>query len=106
MRVMAIERMPRAYVCPHHIDSRLVALIIALIFEYHADTGKYVLENFALSPATEDALAIMAYAYIEMDFMELAEDATRVLRLNYPYSEHLVEIDNLMVEAEERRNNT
>ena len=65
-----------------------------------ANRGKYVLENFSLSPSTEDALAIMAYAYIEMDLFQLAEDAARVLRLNYPYSEHLAEIDIRMADAE------
>ncbi len=68
-----------------------------------ANRGKYVLENFALSPATEDALAIMAYAYIEMDLTQLAEDAARVLRLNYPFSEHLGRISERMAEAAERK---
>jgi outer membrane protein assembly factor BamD len=49
-----------------------------------ANRGRYVVENFQQTPAVPDGLAVMAQAYYLMDMPELAEDAARVLSLNYP----------------------
>ncbi|MDX1654747.1 MAG: outer membrane protein assembly factor BamD [Candidatus Competibacteraceae bacterium] len=49
-----------------------------------ANRAKYVLENYANSPVANDALAMLARAYLEMDMEDLARDALRVLRLNNP----------------------
>ena len=51
--------------------------------------GKYVLKNYEDTPATEDALGLMALAYEAMELPELAHDTLRVLRLNYPNSRYL-----------------
>ena len=49
-----------------------------------ANRGEYVIENFQRTPAVPDALVIMARAYRIMGADDLADDAIRVLRLNYP----------------------
>ncbi len=49
-----------------------------------ANRGRFVVENFQRTPAVPDALAVMAQAYYLLDLPELAEDAARVLHLNYP----------------------
>lgn len=46
--------------------------------------GKYVIENYPRTPATPDALLVMAKAYKVLELNELSEDALRVLKLNYP----------------------
>lgn len=49
-----------------------------------ANRGKYVVENYQRTPAVADALAIMVKAYNKLGMKTLAEDASRVLRLNFP----------------------
>src|SRR5512143_357410 len=49
-----------------------------------ANRAQYVVENYQGTPAVADALAIMVQAYRQMGKTDLAEDALRVLRLNYP----------------------
>ena len=49
-----------------------------------ANRARYVVENFQRTPAVSDALAVMTIAYREMGLDDLAADAARVLRLNYP----------------------
>lgn len=49
-----------------------------------ANRAKYVLERYPQSTAVPDALAIMAKAYMKLELDGLAEDALRVLKLNYP----------------------
>ncbi len=49
-----------------------------------ANRGRYVVENLQETPATADALAIMAEAYTELGLDKLAADAKSVLTLNYP----------------------
>ncbi len=46
--------------------------------------GKYVVENYQGSPAVPDGLAVMAQGYTMMGLNDLADDAVRVLRENYP----------------------
>ncbi|KEA64545.1 putative component of the lipoprotein assembly complex (forms a complex with YaeT, YfgL, and NlpB) [Marinobacterium lacunae] len=49
-----------------------------------ANRGRYVVENFQETPAVPDALAIMGEAYTELGMTELAENAYKVLELNFP----------------------
>lgn len=49
-----------------------------------ANRAKYVIENYARTPAMPDALVLMAKAYKVMGMNDLSEDALRVLELNYP----------------------
>jgi outer membrane protein assembly factor BamD len=64
-----------------------------------ANRGRYVLETYALAPAAEDAIAIMAQAYIKLGMYQLAYDAARVLRANVPDSEYLPTIDKELATA-------
>lgn len=53
---------------------------------YIATTNRsqYVVENFQRTPAVSDALILMVRAYRKLEMNELADDALRVLRTNYP----------------------
>ncbi len=62
-----------------------------------ANRCKYALENYPNTPAAEDALGIQAKAYKLLGLTKLADDAVRVLRLNFPDSRYLKEIDELKV---------
>ena len=62
-----------------------------------ANRAKYVLENYPTTPATPDALGIMAKAYKLLGMNDLSDDALRVLELNYPQNSYLAEVRNLKV---------
>lgn len=49
-----------------------------------AKRGNHVVENFPTTPAVPDGLAVMAQAYYLLGQDELAEDAVKVLALNFP----------------------
>ena len=49
-----------------------------------ANRAKYVVENYQKTTAVPKALIIMAKAYKLMGLQDLSDDATRVLKLNYP----------------------
>jgi outer membrane protein assembly factor BamD len=49
-----------------------------------ANRGEYVVENFQRTPAVPDALIYMVRAYRTLGLDDLADDALRVLSLNYP----------------------
>jgi outer membrane protein assembly factor BamD len=66
-----------------------------------ANRGEHVVENFQRTPAVQDALVIMARAYRELGITELADDAVRVLRINYPDSPELARLENRSVSAAE-----
>jgi outer membrane protein assembly factor BamD len=51
--------------------------------------ARYVLETYPESAETGGALAVMHEAYSKMEMPELANDAMRVLELNYPDHEYL-----------------
>jgi outer membrane protein assembly factor BamD len=51
--------------------------------------AKQVLERYETSPHTEEALAILVYAYEKLDLPNLAAENRRVLALNFPSSEFL-----------------
>lgn len=49
-----------------------------------ANRGKYVVESMQGTPAVPDGLAVMAQAYHLLGMQELADDAVKVLKLNFP----------------------
>jgi outer membrane protein assembly factor BamD len=49
-----------------------------------ANRGKHVIEHFQRTPSVPGALAVMARAYHQLGADDLAADALRVLKLNYP----------------------
>lgn len=49
-----------------------------------ANRGRHVVENFQQTPAVPDGLAVMAQAYHLLGMPDLAEDAARILHVNYP----------------------
>lgn len=61
--------------------------------------AEYVLENYARTPATEDALSIMTQAYVKMSMPKLAADSLRVLERNYPQSSELPKLNALVKSA-------
>ena len=46
--------------------------------------GRYVVENFAGTPAVADGLAVMAQGYTVLGYEDLADNAVAVLRENFP----------------------
>ncbi|MFL0810785.1 MAG: outer membrane protein assembly factor BamD [Agarilytica sp.] len=59
-----------------------------------ASRGKYVVENMQGTPAVPDGIAVMAQAYHLLDMQDLADNAVRVLKLNYPEHPSLDEQGN------------
>lgn len=57
--------------------------------------SKYALEHYPRTPATEDALGLLALSYKKMGMTKLYEDARRVLALNFPDSRYLKELETL-----------
>ncbi|MGH8234874.1 MAG: outer membrane protein assembly factor BamD [Rhodanobacteraceae bacterium] len=49
-----------------------------------ADRAKYVVEHYQRAPEVADALAVMAKSYHKLGQQTLADQATEVLKLNYP----------------------
>jgi len=54
-----------------------------------ANRGKFTLENYPQSQYEGDAVALMAAAYTKLGQKALADDARRVLELNYPQHPYL-----------------
>jgi outer membrane protein assembly factor BamD len=54
-----------------------------------ANRAQYALKNYPQAPAQEEALLIMIQAYDALGMPELRRDAERILRKNFPDSEHL-----------------
>src|SRR3569833_3332387 len=46
--------------------------------------AKYIIEHYAQTPAVPEALTIMVKAYDKLEMPTLAEDARRVLAINFP----------------------
>ena len=61
--------------------------------------AKYVLETYARTPASADALSIMTQAYLKMGMPQLAADSLRVLERNYPQSPDLPKLNALVKRA-------
>ncbi|GAB6040493.1 outer membrane protein assembly factor BamD [Endothiovibrio diazotrophicus] len=58
-----------------------------------ANRAKYVIENYQGADAMPEALTALVIAYRLMELPELAEDAMRVLKLNYPDSPGIAEAE-------------
>lgn len=58
--------------------------------------AKYVLETYARTPATENALGVMTRSYVKMGMPQLAADSLRVLERNYPQSPELPKLTALV----------
>jgi outer membrane protein assembly factor BamD len=54
-----------------------------------ANRAQYALKNYPEAPAREEALFILIRAYDALGMAELRDDAERILRKNFPDSEHL-----------------
>ncbi|HMH16816.1 MAG TPA: outer membrane protein assembly factor BamD [Burkholderiales bacterium] len=54
-----------------------------------ANRAQYALKNYPQAPAQEEALLIMIQAYEALGMPELRRDAERILKKNFPDSEHL-----------------
>lgn len=54
-----------------------------------ASRARYLLETYPDSPETGGALEVMHVAYTELGLTELADDALKVLQLNYPEHPYL-----------------
>ena len=52
-----------------------------------ANRAKYIVENYQGTRAIPDALALMTHSYHKLGMQDLADDALRVLELNYPEHE-------------------
>ncbi len=59
-----------------------------------ANRSGYVIKEFQRTPAVPYALQVMKQAYIELDLMELANDAERVYQQNYPDGPPVAEYKN------------
>ncbi len=57
--------------------------------------ARYVVENYQGAPVMPQALVIMARAYRILEMQDLAEDALRVLELNYPTHPGLKEVRSI-----------
>jgi outer membrane protein assembly factor BamD len=59
-----------------------------------ANRGKHVVENYQRTPSVPDALVIMVRAYRQLGANDLADDAMKVLRLNYPHDPDVARLDS------------
>ena len=59
-----------------------------------ANRARYMLETYPESTQAGSALEIMHIAYTELDLPELADDAMRILELNYPDHPYIIGENN------------
>ncbi|AFJ01615.1 putative component of the lipoprotein assembly complex (forms a complex with YaeT, YfgL, and NlpB) [Methylophaga frappieri] len=62
-----------------------------------ANRARYVLENYARTPAMPEALVIMAKAYKIMELDDLSADALSVLQLNYPGHPGIADVERTVL---------
>ncbi len=62
-----------------------------------ANRAKTVIESYQRTPAVPKALVILAKAYKIMALNDLSDNAMRVLKLNYPDDQGIVEVEQLVV---------
>ena len=60
-------------------------------FVASADRAQYVIEHYQQAPQTGDALAILTRSYLALDQKPQAEQARKVLALNYPNHPYLTD---------------
>ena len=59
--------------------------------------ARYVIENYDRTPVVPEALILMAKAYRVLEMEDLANDALRVLKLNYPNHPGIYQIEELEI---------
>lgn len=62
-----------------------------------ANRARYVIENYPRTPSVPDALLVMAKAYRILEMNDLADDALRVLELNYPNHPGAYDVKNMEI---------
>jgi len=62
-----------------------------------ANRARFVIENYDRTPVVPEALVIMAKAYRVLEMEDLANDAIRVLKMNYPNHPGIYQIEELEV---------
>ncbi len=65
-----------------------------------ANRGRYVVENYQMTPAVPDGLAVMAQAYYLMQMQDLSNDAIKLLVANYPNHPALDESGNFQYQED------
>lgn len=100
-----VTRFPESKYAPD-AQARMSRLVNSLashevnVADYYLRRGAYVaavnraqacIKTYPESPANERALAVMAAAYDKLGMKDLRDDATRVLKLNFPNSQYLAE---------------
>lgn len=102
-----VERFPKSRYAKDSIDRMRYLLDAQARYEVHVakfylDRGayvaavnrcKYAIENYPRTPAVEDALGVQAKAYKLMGLPKLSHDTVRVLRMNFPESRYLKEVE-------------
>ncbi|BBL35664.1 Outer membrane protein assembly factor BamD [Nitrosomonas stercoris] len=58
--------------------------------------AQFVLEEYPQTPATEEALFIMASAYNELDMADLRKDTEKIIQKNFPKSIYLTDSGSLV----------
>ena len=58
--------------------------------------AQYILEEYPQTPATEEALFIMASAYEELGMTDLRADTEKVIKKNFPESVYLTDSGSLV----------
>lgn len=64
-----------------------------------ANRASRVLKRYETSPYTEEALAVLVYAYDRMNLPDLSADNRRVLQFNYPASIYLTDVSAIFDDA-------
>ena len=62
-----------------------------------ANRARYVVENYQQSPAMPEALVLLSKSYKVLELNDLADDALRVLELNYPNHPGISEVKQTAV---------
>ncbi len=69
--------------------------------------AKEVLDSYSISPHTEEALAILIYAFENLGLNESAQNSRSVLELNFPNSEFLLDssavLDDKLIEQKNKK---
>ena len=60
--------------------------------------ARYVVENYPRTPATPDALVIMAKAYKVLELDDLSNDVLRVIAANYPGNTGVARVNQVKIE--------
>ncbi len=62
-----------------------------------ANRARYVIEFYQQTPAMPDALVVLVQSYKVMEMDDLAQDALRVLELNYPEHPRIAQVRSIVI---------